>query len=72
VNNAESVGEFQPRVCFETLGVRMPQETLRNSEGVATVCVIAEEEQHIGEVNKVLRKPGEITQFQRSAKAAED
>jgi hypothetical protein len=34
--------------------------------------VIAEEEQHIGEVNKMLRKPGEITQFQRSAKAAED
>lgn len=34
--------------------------------------IIAEEEQHIGKVNKMLRKPGEITQFQRSAKAAED
>jgi bacterioferritin len=28
--------------------------------------MIAEEEQHIGEVNKMLRKPGEITQFQSS------
>lgn len=26
--------------------------------------MIAEEEQHVGEVNKMLRKPGEITQFQ--------
>jgi bacterioferritin len=26
--------------------------------------LIAEEEQHIGEVNKMLRKPGEIAQFQ--------
>ena len=26
--------------------------------------MIAEEEQHLGEVNKMLRKPGEITQFQ--------
>ena len=26
--------------------------------------MIAEEEQHAGEVNKMLRKPGEITQFQ--------
>ncbi len=26
--------------------------------------MIAEEEQHIGEVNKMLRKPGEISQFQ--------
>jgi len=25
--------------------------------------LIAEEEQHIGEVNKMLRKPGEIGQF---------
>jgi bacterioferritin len=25
--------------------------------------MIAEEEQHLGEVNKMLRKPGEITQF---------
>ena len=25
--------------------------------------LIAEEEQHVGEVNKMLRKPGEITQF---------
>jgi bacterioferritin len=25
--------------------------------------MIAEEEQHVGEVNKMLRKPGEITQF---------
>ena len=25
--------------------------------------MIAEEEQHVGEVNKLLRKPGEITQF---------
>ena len=25
--------------------------------------MIAEEELHIGEVNKMLRKPGEITQF---------
>jgi bacterioferritin len=29
--------------------------------------MIAEEELHIGEVNKMLRKPGEITQFQASA-----
>ncbi len=28
--------------------------------------MIAEEEQHAGEVNKMLRKPGEITQFQSS------
>ncbi|HVS82962.1 MAG TPA: ferritin-like domain-containing protein [Pyrinomonadaceae bacterium] len=28
--------------------------------------MIAEEEQHVGEVNKMLRKPGEITQFQSS------
>jgi bacterioferritin len=28
--------------------------------------LIAEEEQHIGEVNKMLRKPGEITQFARA------
>lgn len=28
--------------------------------------MISEEEQHVGEVNKMLRKPGEITQFQRS------
>jgi bacterioferritin len=28
--------------------------------------MIAEEEQHVGEVNKMLRKPGEITQFQGS------
>jgi bacterioferritin len=26
--------------------------------------MISEEEQHLGEVNKMLRKPGEITQFQ--------
>ena len=26
--------------------------------------MIAEEEQHVGEVNKMLRKPGEITQYQ--------
>ena len=26
--------------------------------------MIAEEELHVGEVNKMLRKPGEITQFQ--------
>jgi len=26
--------------------------------------MIAEEEQHLGEVNKMLRKPGEITTFQ--------
>jgi len=25
--------------------------------------MIAEEEKHVGEVNKMLRKPGEITQF---------
>jgi bacterioferritin len=25
--------------------------------------MIAEEERHVGEVNKMLRKPGEITQF---------
>jgi hypothetical protein len=31
---AESVRKFQPRrVCFETLGSRMPQEILCNSEG---------------------------------------
>jgi bacterioferritin len=28
--------------------------------------MIAEEEQHVGEVNKMLRKPGEITQFHGS------
>jgi bacterioferritin len=28
--------------------------------------MIAEEEQHAGEVNKMLRKPGEITEFQSS------
>ena len=28
--------------------------------------MIAEEEQHLGEVNKMLRKPGEITQFSTS------
>jgi bacterioferritin len=28
--------------------------------------MIAEEEQHLGEVNKMLRKPGEITQFSPS------
>jgi len=28
--------------------------------------MIAEEEQHLGEVNKMLRKPGEITPFQSS------
>jgi bacterioferritin len=27
--------------------------------------MIAEEEQHLGEVNKMLRKPGEITQFKQ-------
>jgi len=27
--------------------------------------IIAEEELHVGEVNKMLRKPGEITQFQQ-------
>jgi hypothetical protein len=34
-NNAESVGKFQPRVCFETLGSKVLLEILRNSEGVA-------------------------------------
>lgn len=29
--------------------------------------MIAEEELHVGEVNKMLRKPGEITQFETSA-----
>jgi len=29
--------------------------------------LIAEEEQHVGEVNKMLRKPGEITQFAAGA-----
>ena len=33
--NAESVGQFQPRVCFETLGHRRRKEILRNPEGVA-------------------------------------
>src|SRR5256885_6726811 len=28
--------------------------------------MIAEEEQHVGEINKMLRKPGEITQFATS------
>jgi bacterioferritin len=28
--------------------------------------MIAEEEAHLGEVNKMLRKPGEITQFSPS------
>jgi hypothetical protein len=27
--------------------------------------MITEEELHVGEVNKMLRKPGEITQFQQ-------
>jgi hypothetical protein len=35
MNNAESVRQFQPRVCFETLGSRMPEEIVRNPEGVA-------------------------------------
>ncbi len=35
MNNAESVGKFQPRVAA-TLGSRYAQEILRNSEGVAT------------------------------------
>ncbi len=29
---AESVGQFQPRVCFETLGLECQQEIHRNSE----------------------------------------
>jgi bacterioferritin len=32
--------------------------------------MISEEERHVGEVNKMLRKPGEITQFQGSSSAA--
>ena len=32
--------------------------------------MISEEERHVGEVNKMLRKPGEITQFQGSSPAA--
>src|SRR6266704_6170642 len=32
--------------------------------------LIAEEEQHVGEVNKMLRKPGEITQFGQSVSAS--
>ena len=40
-NNAESVREFQPRVCFETLGCEMPQKTPRNSEGVANALRLA-------------------------------
>ena len=38
VNYAESVGKFQPRVGFETLGKKCAEGVLRNSEGVATVC----------------------------------
>ena len=33
--------------------------------------LIAEEELHVGEVNKMLRKPGEITQFRESASASQ-
>ena len=40
-NNAESVHQFQPRVCFETLGSKDPQEISRNSEGVASALRFA-------------------------------
>jgi len=33
--------------------------------------LIAEEELHVGEVNKMMRKPGEITQFRESASASQ-
>src|SRR5258705_12073734 len=36
--NAESVGQCQPRVCFETLGSKMPGEIVRNPERVARLC----------------------------------
>ena len=29
-NNAESVGKFQPRLCFETLRSKVAQEILRD------------------------------------------
>ena len=32
-SNAESVGQCQPRVCFETLGGKMPGEIVRNRHG---------------------------------------
>ena len=35
-----------------------------SSLGRIPAPLIAEEELHVGEVNKMLRKPGEITQFQ--------
>jgi hypothetical protein len=38
MNNAESVREFQPRVCFETLGAKTDQEIVHNPEGVASLC----------------------------------
>ncbi len=34
-NNAESVGECQPRVCFETLGLELLEEIARNPGWVA-------------------------------------
>jgi hypothetical protein len=37
--NAESVGQCQPRVCFETLGSKMPGQIVRNPEGVARLAV---------------------------------
>jgi len=31
-SNAESVGQCQPRVCFETLGTKMHREIVRNPD----------------------------------------
>ena len=37
--NAESVGQCEPRVCFETLGSNITVEIVRNPEGVARLAV---------------------------------
>jgi hypothetical protein len=35
--NAEGVGKFQPRVCFETLGKNASTKFFRNPERVASI-----------------------------------
>ena len=53
----------------EKAGLALYQKLLALVQGRSVLLeeyarkMIAEEEQHLGEVNKMLRKPGEITQF---------
>ena len=56
----------------EKAGLALYQKLLNLVQGRSVLLeeyarkMIAEEEQHLGEVNKMLRKPGEITQFKQA------